>query len=916
MSQLSIRDRLVLLATLLFAFPIVSVAYLTRELATNARALQEEARLVSTLKVANAASRHFGDLKYWLTDLAVSLLVRSEENATRARAQFEFDLDALMTVDAEGVVVVKGEIEPLVAQALEAVEAYTSEQRVVGNALMAQARNHISRIDEELDRIVNRLEREALMRRDTAVNNANAAVVFSIVAGAIALLAGLALTALIVRSITRPLRTLEHCMADITSGQLETVLPPAGRDEIGTMTRALAMLRNSLVERDRLEEQRHRARAETRRAQARLSEAIETISEGFALYDAQDRLIVCNSRYRGMYGDIGVDIVPGTRYVAILRAAASAGIIAADEGTEAWLAARLERRRHPYSDYERQHAGGRWMKISERATADGGIVGVFTDITELKKREMQLGELVDRLADARDQAMQATVAKSRFLANMSHELRTPLNTIIGVTQMLQEDAEDAGHENGIEPLRQIARAGNHLLHLINDILDLSKIEAGKLELHYEDVNIAIMVGDLIGAAQPLANKNGNRLTLQCPKDIGVIYADVTRLRQIILNLLSNACKFTEKGTISLTVKRDYADGKEWIRFHVCDTGIGMTREQLGRLFQEFMQADSSTTRRYGGTGLGLAISDRLCTLMGGTISAESEPNVGTSFMVSLPAATEARTEENGDAASREASSAATPRFKNRVLVVDDDSTMRDMMRRYLAREGFDVVTAKDGAEGLALAKELRPSVVTLDVFMPGMDGWSVLKALKADPILSEIPIVMVTMLDEQRKGFALGASDYLTKPVDRAQIASVLGRFKSSESAPRALIIEDDRTTREMMRRLLVSEGWQASAVENGRAALDELRASRPELILLDLMMPEMDGFEFLSHLRETGEFAAIPVIIVTAAELTSEERRTFGDGVQHILLKASYEPEELLKQIRRVVGRYASVGQLANTDG
>ena len=278
-----------------------------------------------------------------------------------------------------------------------------------------------------------------------------------------------------------------------------------------------------------------------------------------------------------------------------------------------------------------------WLKISERRTADGGIVGVFTDITELKDRELQLGQLVDRLAVARDAAMEATVAKSRFLANMSHELRTPLNAIIGITEMLMEDAEDSGDQGAREPLDRIARAGKHLLQLINEVLDLSKIEAGKLEMNYEPVVLASLVGDVVGEAEPLAAKNGNRLVVDCPPDIGTVRTDPMRLRQIMLNLLSNACKFTEQGSVSLSVGRSRADGDDWISIRVVDTGIGMTSEQLGRLFQEFSQADSSTTRKYGGTGLGLAISDRLCRIMGGSIDVESKPGFGTTFSVRLPA---------------------------------------------------------------------------------------------------------------------------------------------------------------------------------------------------------------------------------------------------------------------------------------
>jgi len=409
-------------------------------------------------------------------------------------------------------------------------------------------------------------------------------------------------------------------------------------DEIGGMTQALAMLRDSLKERQRLEQERHRAEAAARRAQAQLAEAIEAISEGFALYDAEDRLVVCNSRFKEMYTGSAVEIKPGIQYHAILHAAADAGIIpVAPDKRALWVSERLERHRNPKGAFEQQRSGGTWLKISERRTADGGIVGVLTDITELRDRELQLGDLVDRLAEARDAAMEATVAKSRFLANMSHELRTPLNAVIGITEMLMEDMEEAGDRSAREPLERIARAGKHLLQLINEVLDLSKIEAGKLEMSYETVDVAALVHDLVGEVETLAAKNANEFVVECPPDIGTVRSDPTRLRQIILNLLSNACKFTDHGRVSLAVSRSPGNGNEFIAVRVTDTGIGMTKEQLGKLFQEFSQADSSTTRKYGGTGLGLAVSDHLCRMMGGTIEVESTVGVGTTFSVRLPA---------------------------------------------------------------------------------------------------------------------------------------------------------------------------------------------------------------------------------------------------------------------------------------
>jgi adenylate cyclase len=456
--------------------------------------------------------------------------------------------------------------------------------------------------------------------------------------------------------------------------------------------------------------------------------------------------------------------------------------------------------------------------------------------------------------------------------------------------------------------------GKHLLQLINEVLDLSKIEAGKLEITYEIVDVAALVNDLVGEVEPLAAKNANRFVLECPSDIGTMRSDPTRLRQVILNLLSNACKFTERGRVSLSVSRSSSNGEEFISVRVADTGIGMTEEQLGKLFQEFSQADNSTTRKYGGTGLGLAISDRLCRLMGGTIEVESKLGVGTTFNMRVPADRAGVADTAAVPTTVIPAEHIRPTRTNRVLVIDDDATVRDLMRRYLSREGFDVVTAAGGREGLEFARELHPSVITLDVFMPDMDGWSVLQAIKQDAELSRIPVVMMTISDEKQKGITLGASGYLTKPVDRAQLTQLLDRFKTA--MPRALVVEDNLTDRDMMRRLLVGEGWEVIVASNGREALDRLKSEHPNLILLDLMMPEMDGFEFLAEFRKTPKFASTPVIVVTAADLSPEDHRRLDGGVEHILQKAAPSREDFLRQIRDLIGRYAVVAELSAVDG
>jgi signal transduction histidine kinase/DNA-binding response OmpR family regulator/ligand-binding sensor domain-containing protein/protocatechuate 3,4-dioxygenase beta subunit len=501
------------------------------------------------------------------------------------------------------------------------------------------------------------------------------------------------------------------------------------------------------------------------------------------------------------------------------------------------------------------------------------------------------------LAKAKEAADAANAAKSTFLASMSHELRTPLTAIIGFSEMLLAEAETDGKKEQAEDLTRINDSATHLLGLINDILDLSKVEAGKMDLHLETFDVAKLVADVRDTIQPLVAKKSNRLIVDCAADIGVMRADLTKVRQALLNLLSNANKFTDGGTIRLSARRASLNSQHsTLNFTISDTGIGMTSEQVSRLFQAFTQADSSTARKYGGTGLGLAITKQFCEMMGGSVEVQSEPGKGSTFTVRLPA--EVAKPRTPDAANSSPAT-ATPSNGPCVLVIDDDSNVQRLIERTLKDEGYRLHFAANAKDGLRLARELGPAAITLDVMMPETDGWSVLSSLKADPELARIPVIMVTIVGEKELGFALGASDYLIKPIDRNQLILVLRRYLRDQPDGQVLIVEDDANLREMLRRTLEAEAWPVAEAEHGRAALESIRARRPAVILLDLMMPVMDGFELLAELRKSKEWRSIPVVVITAMDLSPEDRRRLAGLTQRIVEKGAFVREELAREIR-----------------
>ncbi len=530
-----------------------------------------------------------------------------------------------------------------------------------------------------------------------------------------------------------------------------------------------------------------------------------------------------------------------------------------------------------------------------------GVCVAFSDITLRKKTEEDLKRARDEAEIAKTDAEAANVAKSQFLANMSHELRTPLNAVIMYSELLQEEAADRGVESFIPDLDKIRAGGKHLLALVNGVLDLSKIEAGKMDLFLETFEVPAMVKDVLTTVEPLVQKKSNKLELICPADLGAMHADMTKVRQILFNLLSNASKFTENGTITLEVKRLDENGISTIQFQVHDSGIGMTQAQMDKLFQPFTQADESTTRRFGGTGLGLAISRRFCQMMGGDVNVASEPGKGSTFTVHLPARV-ARMELPGETRKNTAASDQPSPGAATVLIIDDEPSVRDLMSRTLSAEGIFPITAADGEEGLKNARDLKPDLIFLDVMMPKMDGWAVLASLKADPVLSKIPVVMLTIVGDREMGYTLGASEYLTKPIDRGILSKVVDKYRTKNSERTVLIVDDDDATRQVVSRTLTREGWTVLEAENGKVAFDRLSKEAPNLILLDLAMPEMDGFEFLTRLRNDGIHTGIPVVVLTSKDLTPSERSALTGRVEKIIQKGDYSRGALLREIKQLV--------------
>lgn len=516
--------------------------------------------------------------------------------------------------------------------------------------------------------------------------------------------------------------------------------------------------------------------------------------------------------------------------------------------------------------------------------------------------EDEVASRTRKLQDVNVRLIEADRLKSEFLANMSHELRTPLNAIIGFSELLLDESTDIEIKNKQECLRDIHRSGKHLLQLINDILDLSKIEAGKMELHLENFLFSDLMYSVQRTALPLLDKKNQRLKIDIPKNFPAMFADPNKIRQIMLNLISNAIKFSPPETvIHVNAEFNEDNGNHIFDIAVIDQGRGIREEDQHIIFEEFRQIDGSTTREDQGTGLGLALCKRLVEMHGGTITVESAYGQGSTFRFRIPQ-TNMDLEEIVENIHQ-----SGPGLNDFILVVEDDLASANLMKRFLEMDGYHTVIVRNGEDVLAEAKKIRPLAITLDIMLPGRDGWDVLHELKSDRITQAIPVFIVSVMDNKDRAYSLHADDYFIKPIDRKQILSRIGSLRKRNGAKkpisRILVVDDDDNALFLTSSFLEKEGFIVRKARDGSKAFEMIREEKPDLVILDLLMPHVSGFEVMELMRKDPDLQDIPVIVLTAKELTDEDREQMSGQVRKFMQKASYTIYDLLYEIKRVVG-------------
>ena len=509
----------------------------------------------------------------------------------------------------------------------------------------------------------------------------------------------------------------------------------------------------------------------------------------------------------------------------------------------------------------------------------------------------------EALEEANRQIQEANRLKSEFLANMSHELRTPMNAIVGFTKIVHRRAKGSLDDKQVDNLEKVLDSSEILMNLINDILDLSKIEAGRLEIEREQFSMRDLINSCVSTITPLVNE-GVVIKTEIDPRVDAVSSDASRVRQILINLLSNAAKFTEQGTITVALQ---ARADEKIELAVTDSGIGIPSSALDQIFDEFRQVDGTTTRRYGGTGLGLSISQKLAGMLGGDIRVESEEGKGSTFALTLAAQATGVEADDKTKSDRAAESATAPtaadaiaddsKPRRIVLAIDDDPNVLSVITQELEEEGYEVVGASRAIEGIEKAKQLGPHAITLDIMMPGMDGWEAIARLKEDAHTRDIPLIVVSIIDNKDLGYRLGADDYLVKPIDKDALLAVLQKYHGK--GRQALVIDDDPVVVDLARQLLEEDGWTVRGAGNGQEGLDEIARNKPDAVLLDLMMPVMDGFETLHRLRQDPQTADLPVIVITAKDLTAQEIDDLRRNTARVIEKDGMDRDRILAELR-----------------
>ena len=627
---------------------------------------------------------------------------------------------------------------------------------------------------------------------------------------------------------------------------------------------------------------------------------LATKFRGFGIYRLPIRVdnavvgsLVIGYRYRGLWS-ITLDTLPVAIVVLAICMALS---IAMSAMLKRMVFRPLDSMKQAMMEVRRSGDLAARVERTQDPDFDDMIDGFNRMLDEIEGNTTRLSAATVELEKARDAAEAASVAKSEFLANMSHELRTPLNAIIGYAEVLREDLARAGLSRSQEDVGWICSSSQQLLELINSLLDLSKIEAGKMELDIHSFDLRKVLGEVEATLTPLAAKNGNMLSLRSDPEVDTIIGDSTKLRQCLLNLGSNACKFTKDGFIEVHAR---ADGEDLV-LTVSDTGIGMSEEDLDKLFKPFVQSDSSTTRRYGGTGLGLALIDSFVKMMHGSVQVTSEPGFGSVFTLRVPRDLSEPVEQPDAPLPASQPGFGEQRARPLALVIEDEPSSYELLRRMLERNGYDVDYACDGQAGIEAAQARLPNVILLDITLPRLDGWGVLEHLKADPVLARIPAVVISVDDRKRISLEKGASDHLVKPVKVEELEDILQLYAIRRSGT-ILLVEDDEATALLYEHGLQQAGYSVVRAANGAEAIELVRDVMFALVITDLKMQGGDGFALIEAISKVPDPNRPPVLVVTGRPLTQLEREVLASGTQAVILKAGLSPRTLVSNVSEVL--------------